>query len=188
MTESDTIQVVIVSSLKELWGSKEWKKRSKAFVEGKSCAWCGAKAGDTYTDRKGKTRKLGLSPHHIEKHKWALPLYKQVATELFNEWYKNEYNQTIRISPVGLTKREQKKQLKDEWINSNREYITEEFELKKQDIIQTYIDLNEEEVMPLCTRCHYAREKGLLICPECKTHYRKPKYKTCYTCSKEENQ
>ena len=43
-----------------------------------------------------------------------------------------------------------------------------------------YMSLKETEV--LCARCHFALHKGMHLCPQCKTHYVKNNFKTCFHC------
>lgn len=172
-----------ITSLSELWKNPEWKKTSQVYTEGKTCEWCGAQAGDTYTDSNGKTRKLGLSPHHIEKHKWGLPLYNQVKNALFVAWLKKNRDHGYEV-PRSLSERERREYVKSLWARENGAIISEAFEKEKQRILETYTHLSPENIIILCSRCHYARERGLLICPECGRNYRKPKYPTCYDCTK----
>jgi len=180
----EMIPIDEVTSLSELWKSKEWKKRSREYVDGKPCSWCGAVNGDTYMTTSGKTRKLGLSPHHIEKHKWGLPLYNQVKNRIANHWYKmNRHSHGYEV-PTGLSQRETKEYLKNQYINDNIDFIKQQFEETKQIILKQYIDLKQEYIIVLCTRCHFAREKGLVLCKECKKGYHKPKFERCWTCSK----
>ena len=110
-----------IMTLSELWRSPEWKARSRAYVEGKACEWCGARAGDKYTDSKGKTRTLGLAPHHIEKHKWGLPLYRQVRDRLYRQWLKTH---DPGEAPRALSEREKQSYLKHQWTRQNLETIT----------------------------------------------------------------
>jgi len=171
-----------VTSLSELWKHPEWKRRSKEFLKDKSCVWCGKKTGDTYIDQNGKKRKVGLSPHHVEKHKWGLPLYKQINTQMFNKWWKKHEEDHDYDLPLGLSKSEIKKQVKFFWSQDNRDKIKSRFEARKREIIDDYINLVEGKVIPFCGRCHYARKKGLVICPMCKENYCKPRNKYCREC------
>ena len=174
-----------VESLTELWAHPQWKQKSQEFVSGKPCAWCGAKLGDTFTDKNGSTRRVVLTPHHIEKHLWGLKLYNKVASTLFNEWHKYNKDSHTYYLGTGLTKREKQKLLKDKWIATNRPTIQAMFQEERKKIILSYLDLTTETAIVLCTRCHYAREKGWEgICPVCKTNYRKLKYPTCSACLK----
>ena len=171
--------MVEAMSLTGLWRSPEWKKRSRAYTEGKACEWCGARAGDKYTDSKGKERTLGLAPHHIEKHKWGLPLYNQVRDRLYRQWLKEH---SPGEAPRGLSERERRSILKYQWTRQNLEAVTRAFEEEKRRILDDYMTLDPEKTIILCSKCHYAREKGLLICPVCKTRYRKPRNPTCSLC------
>jgi len=158
-----------VTTLKGLWASPEWKARSRAYVQGKACEWCGARAGDRYTDSAGRKRTVGLAPHHVEKHKWGLPLWRQVRDRLYARWLKDH---DPGEAPRGLSARETKRYHKDRWTRGHLELINVAFEEEKRRIIKDYLELSPEKIIVLCGRCHYAREKGLLICPECKTRHR----------------
>ncbi len=174
--------MIEVNSLTELWKNPEWLKRVDEFTKDNCCEWCGRKKGDIYVDKKGKERKIGLSPHHINKIKWGLSLYKEVSNQLFNDWYKNNKSFIFYEIPRGLSKNEIRGYVKNMWISDNRDIIKESFEKVKKEILEDYINLNPEKIIILCNICHYAREKGLLICPVCKKNYRKKKYPTCYNC------
>lgn len=174
--------MIEVNSLTDLWKNPEWKKKVKNFIPDKCCEWCGRKRGDIYIDSKGKERKIGLSVHHIEKTKWGLSLYKEVINECFREWYKENKDSIDYEIPRSLSKGEIRDYVKNLWVNENRDLIKEVFEKVKKEILNDYIDLKEEKVIVLCNICHYAREKGLLICPVCKKNYRKKKFPICYEC------
>ena len=171
------------STLSELWKSPEWKAKSKEFSEGKPCAWCDAKPGDTYETRKGNLRKYGFSPHHIEKHKWGLPLYNQVKNQLFREHYKELTSKVLFLYPAHLSKKEHREQEKGKWEKQYSEVIQDHFLDEKKRILNDYLNLSEENALILCTRCHYAREKGMVLCKTCGKSYHKPKYDQCWSCS-----
>ena len=119
-------------TLSEIWKSPEWKAQAAAFKEGKPCAWCGAKPGDTYTTRKGKTRKLGFSVHHIEKHKWGLPLYNQVKNQMFRDYWKERISRPMFLFPIQLSRKEYRVEQKYIWENSHREEIQTAFQEEKE--------------------------------------------------------
>jgi len=173
-----------ITTLTDLWNSPEWKKVSREFTEGKVCEWCGRKAGDTYITKKGDVRRVGLAPHHIEKHKWGLPLYNQVKNRLFSDWWKQHKLDHGYDVPRSLAVKEVRSYVKGMWVIDNLDLIQTEFAAAKREILDAYINLDPEHVIILCTRCHYARGKGLLICPVCKENYRKKSYPTCYSCSR----
>jgi len=172
-----------VTTLSEVWKHPEWKAQANQFSEGKPCAWCGAKPGDIYTTRKGNTRKLGFSVHHIEKHKWGLPLYNQVKNQMFRDYWKEKTSRPFFMFPAGVSQKEYREQIKYEWENTHREAIQEKFTAEKQMILNDYIHLTDENAVVLCTRCHYAREKGMVLCKVCREGYHKPKYDRCWNCS-----
>ena len=168
-----------------MWKHPEWKARSAAFTEGKACAWCGAKTGDIQHLREGKTRKVGLSPHHIEPHKWGLPLYKQIATRVFSRWWQeNKANHSLAI-PEGLSSREKYATAKNLWTRAHKEEITEAFEAEKQRILADYVNLTPEKIIILCGRCHYYRERGMIRCDCNRGYYDPKKYIQCYECNQE---
>ena len=113
-----------VMTLTELWRSPEWKARSRAFVKDKACEWCGARAGDKYKDSKGKERTVGLAPHHIEKHRWGLPLYRQVRDRLYRQWLRTH---DLGEAPRVLSERVKKRYLKDQWTRRNLEIVNMAF-------------------------------------------------------------
>jgi len=170
-------------TLSAIWKSPEWKAQAKAFSEGKPCAWCGAQPGDTYTTRKGATRKLGFSVHHIEKHKWGLHLYTQIKNRLFREYYKALTSKFTFMYPPGLSKKEFREQTKFEWGKEHREEITVAFQAEKENIFNDYLNLTDENAVVLCSRCHYARERGMVLCKICGNGYHKPKYDRCWKCN-----
>ena len=170
-------------TLSELWKSPEWRKQAQAFSEDKPCAWCGAKPGDTYTTRKGSTRKLGFSVHHIEKHKWGLSLYNHVKNKLFREYYHALTSKITFMYPIGFSKKEYRKQTKYEWENTHRDEIKTTFQIEKERILNDYLNLTPENAVVLCSRCHYAREKGMVLCKICGEGYHRPKYSRCWNCN-----
>ena len=171
------------SSLTELWKSLAWKATAKGFIEGKPCAWCGSKPGDTYETKKGKTRKYGFAPHHIEKHKWGLSLYNQVKNQMFRGHYKTLTSRVLFLYPINLSKKEHRVKERGQWESTHREVIQANFRAEKERILNDYRVLTDENAIVLCTRCHYAREKGMVLCKTCGKSYHKPKYDQCWACS-----
>jgi hypothetical protein len=49
----------------------------------------------------------------------------------------------------------------------------------------SYMDFSPENVAVLCKRCHYATERGKVLCVKCKKHYHGKRYPVCYECNKE---
>ena len=174
--------------LSELWKSPEWKKAASAFIDGKPCAWCGTEPGDTYETKKGSIRKLGFAPHHVEKHKWGLPLYNEVKNRLFAVHWKKKTASLLFMPPIGLSRKEYREQVEHEWEKENLGLIRLEFDAKRSRIFDEYKDLNDDRIVVLCTRCHYAREHGLVLCKTCGKGYHKPKYDQCWKCIQTQKQ
>ncbi len=49
-----------------------------------------------------------------------------------------------------------------------------------QQLISNYEEMTEAVV--ICKRCHYAHNRGLILCEKCNENYRKPNFETCYQC------
>ena len=39
--------------------------------------------------------------------------------------------------------------------------------------------------MVLCNRCHFAKQKGKILCLKCGEHYHSPRYENCFNCQPE---
>ncbi len=161
-----------ISTLSELWQSPAWKTAAREFIKNKPCSWCGVKPGDTYKTRKGKTRKCGFAPHHIEKHKWGLPLYNQVKNRMFRDYYKAFTSRIMFMYPPNLSKKEHRQQEKTKWENTTREAIQANFRAEKTRILDDYRVLTDENAVVLCNQCHYARENGLILCKKCEAGFK----------------
>lgn len=180
-----------MNNTKKFYQTKEWKKVSKSYTEGKTCEWCGRKSGDiiTFGDRK---IRLSLVPHHREKAKFGLRVYKRLATAYFKKYFKDnahrdEYTSLwLEASNSLIHKAEDKdiqKRLRYLWDQKHLDELTEIYDNYKEEKRREYMILNPDTAIILCNRCHYARERGLVLCKVCNLKYHKPRYPTCYECS-----
>ena len=178
-----------MSSISHSWNSPDWRqKRTELLTKIPFCQWCGKKDGEIYTDTDGKLHKVSLSVHHIERPKYGLGLYRKVAAKLFNIYsktpdFQTDIDKTRVAAPLGLKQKEILEITKGRWQRDNKTFIKESYDLEKAKIIEGYTNFEEDEVLVLCNRCHYAREKGLVLCKVCKSKYHKPIYDMCWTCS-----
>lgn len=176
---------------KKFYQTKEWKKASRSYTEDKTCEWCGRKSGDIVIvgDRE---IKISLVPHHREKAKFGLRVYKRLATVYFKEYFKkgahsDEYNALwieAKTSLIpGAEDKDTRKRLRFLWDQKHRGELDEIYGRYKEEKKREYMILNPGTAIILCNRCHYAREKGLILCKICNLNYHKPQYPTCYNCS-----
>ena len=176
---------------KKFYQTKEWKKASRSYTEDKTCEWCGRKSGDIVTvgDRK---IKISLVPHHREKAKFGLRVYKRLATVYFKEYFKkgahsDEYTALwieAKTSLIpGAEDKDIRKRLRFLWDQKHRGELDEIYGRYKEEKKREYMLLSPDTAIILCNRCHYAREKGLILCKICNLNYHKPQYPTCYNCS-----
>ena len=68
----------------------------------------------------------------------------------------------------------------------NLEAVSAASEEEKRRILADYTELSPKKTIILCNRCHYAREKGLLLCPVCRIRYRRPRNPMCSECRGDE--
>ncbi len=66
------------------------------------------------------------------------------------------------------------------FFKRHRKEIDEMFALRKQQSDRDYRDFKGVEI--LCKRCHYATERGLVLCEICSQGYHKPNYGKCWNC------
>lgn len=175
---------------KKFYQTKEWKELSRAYVENKECEWCHREAGDIVFVR-DKTIKLFLVPHHREKAKFGLRVYKRLATAYFKQYFKDnahrdEYTSLwLKASNSlisGAEDKDKRKRLRFLWDQKHLDELSDIYEAYKEERNKEYLTLNPDTVIILCNRCHYAREKGLILCKICNLRYQKPQYPTCYNC------
>ena len=66
------------------------------------------------------------------------------------------------------------------FLQRHKEEIDKMFAQAKENSNRDYMDF--KNVTILCKRCHYAKEKGLVLCKVCHKNYHKPKYEKCWRC------
>ena len=73
-----------------------------------------------------------------------------------------------------------RKNLRFLFFKQHKEEIDRFFAQQKEMADEEYRSF--KDVMILCNRCHYAKEKGMVLCEVCKRRYHKPKYGKCWEC------
>jgi hypothetical protein len=66
------------------------------------------------------------------------------------------------------------------FFKKHRKEINKIFSERWKEFWREYI--NFKEVWILCKRCHFAQEKGLILCKKCKEQYHKPRHQMCWKC------
>ena len=179
----------------KIYQTPEWKAAARAYVEGKPCEWCGRHAGDIVEveDRKGKVKRvtLTIAPHHRKKIEMGLKVYKRLADRFYKDYFKDganreEYDRLRREAdgnlPERVEEKDVKKRVRFEFDKNHRLDLDAQYDEYKKWAEAEYMDLRPEKAIILCNRGHWAREKGLVLCLECKLYYRDPRYPTCYRC------
>lgn len=127
------------------------------------------------------------------KKQLGLRVYKRLANKMFGEYFKlgknkeerkNLYDEAQKSLVSGAEGKDIKKRLRFIWDQRHREVLNKLYSDYKYGVVQDYLDLTPEKILILCNRCHFAREKGFVLCQKCKINYHKPIYPSCYTCSR----
>jgi len=191
--------------MSSVYGTVAWREARARFIEsqGGRCMMCGRTEGEIVeiTDKNGKTKsvKISLSVHHKVPVPLGLKAYNKIANQLFSEtlgkgskrnsnpeWLALKEEAAEALGPLA-TSREVNKYAKKLWMQRNKALIQKRYKQYKQQARIDYTNLTPSNAVVLCQRCHLAREKGMLLCPVCKTYYYKPspKYPAgCYRCNR----
>jgi hypothetical protein len=142
--------------------TKEWKVKREAFLKGKVCAWCGA------TEH--------LSIHHKTKHTPLIKYVKLASNEMIAQKIKEGEFKPQYLGGISLTRED----FKVFWAKYG-EQINEDVKKRLAPLDEEYMSLTNCEA--LCKRCHWAAERGLMLCPVCKVHYMNPRHSKCQHCA-----
>lgn len=76
---------------------------------------------------------------------------------------------------------------KARWVEDNPDEVKEEFERLYEEILQEYVDIREDQVVAICSSCHYKEEKTpLRRCRNCGENWHKRSKSKCWDCIVEE--
>jgi hypothetical protein len=92
-------------------------------------------------------------------------------------------NPTRRTNPK--YQRAIRRTFRKSFIRNHKEEVDKAFKELKEISNRDYLDFKDVEV--LCRKCHYATEKGLIICQVCHKSYHQPKYNKCWACTQRNN-
>jgi hypothetical protein len=83
----------------------------------------------------------------------------------------------------GVEEKDILKRLRFKWEERHRPEIKAKYDAYRKSAELDYLELTPKKTIVLCNRCHYARERGLVLCRVCGEHYHKPKYPMCLECA-----
>jgi ribosomal protein L37AE/L43A len=112
--------------------------------------------------------------------------YPMYARQTISPKYKCKMCRTETDNPEKKQSPESRKAMRTEFrrlfLHKHKEEIDKIFAEVKENSNKNYLDF--QNVTVLCRRCHYAREKGLVLCKVCHKQYHKPKFEKCWECFK----
>ncbi len=182
---------------------KEWETKRAHFIEGKTCEWCGSHLNLVVA------AKVPLPPYIMQLKEASAKLLKTRLEE--GEF--SEIEEKLRLCPTcgsaSLATRKQKKPAmkckncraefdypEDKTVKTGRipseqwKVFWEKYSPSIKEGIMAERDRAErkyrnlEECIVLCKRCHFARQKGLTLCPSCGKNYRRAGNDLCWECFK----
>ena len=133
--------------------------------------------------------KKYLAAHHREKVTLK-GVYIRLAKKFFREHFRNgahqeEYDALRAQAVEDLVEVEEadiKRRLRFQFDTNHREELDAQYREYKIAEYERYLIVNEETAIVLCSICHFSREKGKVLCKECRKGYHDPRYSTCKTC------
>ena len=66
------------------------------------------------------------------------------------------------------------------FLERHKDEVDKIYHQLKEKSDRDYMDFKNVEI--LCRKCHFAKEKGLVLCAICGENYHKPKYEKCWNC------
>ena len=162
-----------------IWTTKEWKETISDWKEGKR------------GNKKDKCEECGsdeiLAPHHLISFNRQISLkFRELGIKgLCKEREISNVFPSSFYGNGGIQYREGKesKYLK---VNILKEYLRKHPELKEKAKIlakEEYLSLSHTRT--LCRRCHYAIERGLMLCMYCEKKFHNPRFDSCSDCKEE---
>jgi len=143
---------------------------------------------DVYVKTHAEYYETFIQYHHLQKIKRSIRFFRDKDSQkyrktitLLKEFVScpsydfNQWNTTIRRDyELSVLK----------FIRKLLPLFYEDIKIAYEKKIETLVDkyLHTKHVWVLCRRCHYAYEKGMLLCRICKRNYHRPNYDHCYNC------
>ncbi len=157
-----------MESENKVWETKEFRDAKKNFQLDKKCQQCGS--------------VKELTPHHLVSYKdlifWKL---REIAiTELCKEKGVT-FTHSALTKTGGFSSSAGYIKLTElaSFIKSHPEFKEKAEELAKRE----YYSFSN--IQTLCKKCHFATEKGMMLCYICKTKYHPRNFESCFDCKAE---
>ena len=183
--------------------SKDWLQRRNAFLNGKSCEWCGSSENLVVAPK-------NPTPSYLARLREKTVVFLQskvdageFKTEMIEADFcpncgsrsmshrkakrpscrclncRSEFDAPIhRTVSTGRLSREGWDVFWNKYSHEIKQLVMDERHKADDDYVRLY------NCIVLCRRCHFARLRGLVLCPLCKTNYRRPNNETCWECFK----
>ena len=145
-----------------------------------------------FADGKNQDEKQGLSIETNQKvpmkYLYLCPKcgFRVYARKTLHPKYKCRTCRALTDSPARKlspkSQRTKRREFRKLFLQSHKDAVDKAFKELKENSNKDYLDFKDVNV--LCRKCHYATEKGLVICEVCHRSYHNPKYKKCFMCSK----
>ena len=130
----------------------------------------------TYAQKKAKMKYLYLCPkcgYQVYARKTLHPKYRCKTCRALTD------SPIMKLNPK--YQRAVRRIFRKTFLQTHKKEVDKAFKELKENSNRDYLDFKDVEV--LCRKCHYATEKGLVICEVCHKNYHQPKYKKCLACS-----
>lgn len=161
--------------------SREWMKSTdEAFVSSDSfdeeltnnreeCPECGLRS---YRERSTKTPRYRCDSC---KSVFSEPLTVDGSEAITEDRYDNKPYTTDEYYERKAT-----------WVDNNRDVVMSAFMNRYQDLLDEYAELREDQVVAICSKCHYKEEKTKKrLCNSCETNWYNPSTRydnMCWEC------
>lgn len=166
------------------WGksfSRQWMKATdEAFVESNAydtsltndreeCPRCGKK---DYYERKTKKPKYRCNNC---KSEFDNTKYVEGGKAIASDKYNDKPYSTYEYYKE-----------KADWVDNNRGKVLEKFMERYDELLEEYASLREDQVVAICSKCHYKEEKtNKRLCERCEENWYDPSYGSdnmCWDC------
>ena len=154
------------------WKTDAWKKKREELIRDKCCEWCGS------------TENLSVA--HKERALSYDQDYRIVSNELWQtlvsqgkystpDREEGEEDNDYRRRVIARLQRD-----REDFRSKYANQIEQAVDAKRQMDFQKYMSF--EDVMILCKKCHFAYDKGMVLCDVCRKAHHEPKYDMCWFC------
>ena len=137
--------------------------KKKGIKKMNTCPYCGRASISERKTKKPRYR-CGKCSKEFEQPKFQIPSHYYLSASQLERHVEKIIKTTIQ----------------NEIIKNHFQVLKKAYQVEVNSIIERYLSM--ENTVVLCARCHYATEKGEILCPSCKEHYIFPGYNICMHC------